>query len=143
MDKQISIYVGCSLTQAPESFKANVEQCKAALKEQGYVVFDFIGLKNGTEADVYQWDIGHCVRDCDIFLAICDYPSLGLGCELMEATRLHKPVIAVAHSEAKITRLVLGMAEVEPNVQFARYDSWSDIVGLVNARKEDARPSAG
>src|SRR5664279_2524261 len=85
---QTKLYVGCSLTHAPEDFKTEVEGFKELLRKQGNEVFDFVGLENGTAEDVYRWDIGHCVRDCDVFIAICDHPALGLGWEIAEATRL-------------------------------------------------------
>jgi nucleoside 2-deoxyribosyltransferase len=124
------LYIGCALTQASEDFKRGVETFKDDLRER-YEVFDFVGLTNGTEADVYNWDIGHCVRDCDGFVAICDQPSLGLGWELGEATRLNKPVLAVAHEASKVTRLVLGAAAVEPNVRFETYEQLSDVTASV------------
>ena len=125
------LYVGCSLTQAPEAFKDEVKQFKDGLRGQ-YDVFDFVGLTGGTAADVYNWDIGHCVRDCDAFIAICDYPSIGLGWELGEATNHNKPILAVAHERSTVTRLVLGAAAVEPNVRFERYIDLADIVPFVN-----------
>ncbi|HSW98697.1 MAG TPA: hypothetical protein VLF71_02575 [Candidatus Saccharimonadales bacterium] len=125
------LYVGCSLTSAPESFKSEVETFKDRLRAEGYEVFDFVGLVNGTPADVYNWDIGHCVRDCDLLVAICDEPSIGLGWELGEATRLGKPVLAIAHKDARVTRLVLGAADVEPNVRFERYGHVNDALPLV------------
>lgn len=125
------VYVGCSLTLAPEAFKLTVEDFKKALRREGYEVFDFVGLVDGTPADVYSWDIGHCVRDCDIFIAICDEPSIGLGWELGEAARLGKPVLAIVHADAKVTRLVIGAAEIEPNVRFERYQKLSDMLPIV------------
>jgi nucleoside 2-deoxyribosyltransferase len=128
----VKLYVGCSLTSAPEAFKTQVESCKDELRREGYEVFDFVGLVNGTAEEVYNWDIGHCVRDCDVFVAICDEPSIGLGWELSEAVRLGKPVLAVAHKDAKVTRLLLGAADVEKNLRFERYDNLRDILPLVN-----------
>lgn len=125
------IYVGCALTEASDSFKSCVEAFKELLRKQGYEVFDFVGLVTGTPADVYNWDIGHCIADCDAFIAICDLPSIGLGYELCEALRLGKPVLAVAHTDARVTRLVQGAAEVEPDLQFVRYDALSDLLPLV------------
>ena len=133
-ERKAQLYVGCSLTTAPEEFKSAVERLKGVLREQGYGVFDFVGLVNGTPKDVYEYDIGHCVQNCDAFIAICDEPSLGLGWELGRATDLGKPVLAVAHRDSKITRLVLGAAEVEPNLQFARYDDLArDVPPLIGA----------
>ena len=124
------LYIGCSLTQAPETFKNNVSEFKDGLRQQ-YEVFDFVGLTGGTEADVYNWDIGHCVRDCDGFVAICDYPSIGLGWELGEANKLDKPILAVAHERSSVTRLVLGAAAVEPNICFERYNDLAEVTPLV------------
>lgn len=132
MTKESRIYVGCSLTQAPEKFRDDVRDYKESLRGAGYDVFDFKGLKDGTEADVYRWDIERCVRQCDILVGVCDYPSLGLGWELAEATRLGKEVLAIAHEESQITRLILGAAAVEPNVHFARYTDLSDTLPMVD-----------
>nr|AIA17912.1 Unknown Function [uncultured bacterium] len=114
------IYVGCALTDASEEFKQSVEEFKNQLRGE-YEILDFVGLTAGTAADVYNWDIGKCVATCDAFIAVCDLPSIGLGCELNEAMRLGTPVIAIANEESKVTRLVLGMAEVQENVTFERY----------------------
>jgi nucleoside 2-deoxyribosyltransferase len=142
MATHAKIYVGCSLTKAPEDFKAQVEAFKDTLRGEGYEVFDFVGLVNGTPASVYNWDIGHCVRDCDIFVAICDEPSIGLGYELCEALRLGKPVLAVAHADAKVTRLVLGAAEVEEKLRFERYEQLIDVLPLINGLAGRVEPTA-
>lgn len=127
------LYVGCALSQAPEDFRDSVEKLKGALRDHGYEVYDFIGLVNGTSADVYNWDIGECVANCAAFVAICDFPSLGLGFEMDRAITLKKPVLAVAHTDAQITRLVIGAAEVEPKMQFKRYNNLvTDVPDLVD-----------
>jgi hypothetical protein len=130
MEKKL--YIGCALTDAPEDFRSQVENFKDQLRQK-YTVFDFIGLVGGTSADVYRWDIGHCVRDCDAFIGICDYPSTGLGWELSEATRLGKSVLAIAHEQSSVTRLVLGAAAVEPNVHFANYTDLPEVIPMVDS----------
>jgi hypothetical protein len=119
-----SLYVGCSLTGASEEFKTSVEEFKQALRDGGYEVFDFVGLIDGTSKDVYDWDIGHCVANCDALIGICDFPSIGLGYELNEAVNLKKPVLSIAHENSLVTRLILGAAEVVPRFEVLRY---SDI----------------
>jgi nucleoside 2-deoxyribosyltransferase len=116
------LYIGCSLTHASEEFKTSVENLKDILRTQGYEVFDFVGLVNGTAKDVYEWDINHCIKDCDAFIGICDFPSIGLGWEANQAIRLGKPALGVAHKDAHVTRLILGAAEVEPDFGFERYE---------------------
>jgi hypothetical protein len=130
--KKTKLYVGCSLTGASEEFKSSVEELKHKLRGEGYEVFDFVGLVAGTSADVYNWDIVQCVRNCDALIGICDFPSIGLGYELSEATRLKKPVLAIAHNDSLVTRLVLGAAEVETNFRFERYAQIDTTINLIN-----------
>jgi hypothetical protein len=128
------LYVGCGLTNAPEAFKQSVE-CMKGLLKQRYEVFEFVGLVDGTSEDVYRWDIENCVANCDLFVAVCDYPSIGLGWELSEAVGSEKPVIGVAHESALVTRLVLGAAALKPNFEFFRYhDLELEVPKLVDAR---------
>lgn len=126
------LYVACSLTQASEPFKKSVEQFKANLREKNYEVFDFVGLINGTPKDVYNWDIGHCVQGCDALIAVCDEPSIGLGWEMAIAVKLGKPVLALAHHDAKVTRLVLGAEAVESNFNLVRYDNLQEVLPIVD-----------
>lgn len=126
------LYVGCSLARATEEFRQSVEQLKVEIRKKGYEVFDFVGLVKGTPRDVYEWDIDHCVKDCDVFVAICDEPSIGLGYELHEAVRLKKPILAVAHEDSVVTRMLIGAAEVKPTLTFQRYrDFMHDVPGMI------------
>lgn len=128
----MKIYVGCSLTQAPEVFRQEVEDFKTKLRNFGHEAFNFIGLVAGTARDVYEWDIKHCVEECDLFVAICDYPSIGLGYELAVAVeKLGKRALAVAHRDAKITRLVLGINH--PRFEFRQYDELDEVINLIQA----------
>jgi nucleoside 2-deoxyribosyltransferase len=118
------LYVGCSLTGAPEQFVQDVESLKHTLRsDHGYEIFDFVGLENGTDEDVYEWDIEHCVASCDAFIAILDYPSTGLGWELANAAQRRIPMLGVAHENTTVTRLVTGAAKRLPNFNFQRYQN--------------------
>jgi hypothetical protein len=129
-----SLYIGCCLTGAPEEFTGQVEELKDSLR-QNYEVFDFVGLTAGTAEDVYRWDIDHCVADCDMFVSVCDHPSIGLGWELSESVRMNKPTLAVAHENARVTRLVLGAAALKPNLSFERYqDMVADVPRLIEVK---------
>lgn len=128
--KKIKIYVGCSLTHASSEFKKEIENLKVELRRK-YVVFDFQGLTSGTEKDAYEYNIEN-VKNCDLFVAECSYPSTGLGVELGIALSLDKPIIAVAHKDAKVSRLVQGVTH--PKYTFKRYGEMSEIVDLVNGK---------
>ena len=126
----MKIYVGCSLTQAPEEFRESVEALKNELRIK-YTVLDFVGLVAGTAREVYEWDVQKCVAGCDVFVAICDYPAIGLGYELATAIEVYgKPVIAVAHRDAHITRLIEGTSH--PKFTFKRYDILREVVAFVD-----------
>lgn len=123
------LYVGCSLTQAPEEFKTAVENLKNELRKD-FEILDFIGLTAGTPTDVYKWDIHECVAKCDVFIAICDLPAIGLGYELAVAVEhLGKPTLALAQKDAKVTRLVLGIDK--PNYTLTRYKTMEEIPQLI------------
>lgn len=131
MSNKVKIYIGCSLTYAPLQFRDTVENVKKILRPE-YEVFDFLGLEKGTVKEVYRWDIKKCVADCDLFVAICDYASLGLGYELGTAVEsFDKPVLALAHKGAYITRLVQGIDS--PKFSFEHYtDLLSEIEDLIH-----------
>lgn len=125
------LYIGCSLTQAPKDFIKQVAKLKDSLRKD-YDVLDFVGLEAGSNKDVYDWDINNCVRNCDIFLAITDHPSVGLGWELAIANELGKPILAVAHKDASITRLLLGAVEACDNMNMFRYEDIDEVRSAVS-----------
>jgi hypothetical protein len=129
------LYVGCGLTLAPKEFKERVEELKTALGRDWHVL-EFLGLVAGTAADVYQRDIVENVGSCDAFVAIADEPSIGLGYELAIAVEQHrKPVLATAHVSSRVTRMLLGAAEVHSNMSFKPYeDMVADVPELVRVQ---------
>jgi nucleoside 2-deoxyribosyltransferase len=123
------IYVGCSLTHASPEFIEKINELKENLKGK-YEILEFIGLVNGTAKDVFEWD-SNCVKSSDLFIAICDYPSIGLGIEIGIAIENNKNTIAVAHKDAKVTRMVQG-AESE-SFTFIRYENLADVLSVIEA----------
>jgi hypothetical protein len=131
---KVKVYVGCSLTHAPEEFRNNVEELKNKLKEVCQVLL-FKGLSDDhIPHDVYVHDIVNCVHECDILVAICDYPSIGLGWEMsVQAEKRGKPVLAVAHKDSKISMLILDPQL--PGYEFRRYDNLcNDVFNMVVER---------
>jgi len=128
------LYVGCGLTQASEEFKGQVEELKDRLADD-WEIMQFLGLVAGNEADVYQRDIVDNVGGCDAFLGVCDEPSIGLGYELRESIVLGKPTLGVAHTDSKITRLILGAPAFNPNFHFRRYDNMVEDVPAIVAEE--------
>ena len=127
----MKLYVGCSLTKAPQEFIQRVEDIKTALRTN-HEVMDFVGLVNGADNDVYRGDIHKNIADCEAFIAICDLPAIGLGYELGVAVeKLQKPVLAVAHIDAKVSRLVKGIDQ--SNFEFKRYTDTAELIEIIEA----------
>jgi len=123
----MKIYLAHSLTQAPEEFKAEMLELRNLLKQK-YEVLEFKGLVAGTPQEVFQHDT-QCVKDCDLLLAEVSYPAIGLGYEIATALQLKKKILAVAKTEAKVSRLVLGVEA--PGYRFDRYADISEILSLL------------
>ncbi len=123
----MKIYIACSLTGAPQKFKIHINNLKKALRKN-FEILDWLGLSKGTATDVYRHDT-QMVKNCNLLLADCTYPSIGLGFELSLAISLKKSVLAVAHKDAKVSRMVLGINN--ENYKFERYNSTEDILKLI------------
>lgn len=128
----IKIYVGLCITGAPQEFIGRVVQLKERLREN-YEVLDFVPVTIGTPADVYRHDIKECIARCDMMVAVCDLPSTGLGYELASAIEAgNKPVLAVAHHDAAMSRLITGIDH--PKYTFRRYQHLDEVVEFVHQK---------
>jgi 2'-deoxynucleoside 5'-phosphate N-hydrolase len=126
----IKIYLANSLTHAPEEYKVEMDELKNLLRKK-YEVLDWLGLEKGTAQDVYRHDI-ECVKNCDLLLAECSYPAIGLGFEIATSLCLDKPVLAIAKTDTKVTRLVLGITH--PLFTFMRYQNPKEILTSVDIK---------
>jgi hypothetical protein len=130
------LYVGCSLTLLPtdqkEVFLRMITEIKKELGKS-FEILEFKGIADIGSAnqlspkEVYDWDIKECVMKADCMLAICDFPSLGLGYEM--ATAIEKmgiPVLAVAHKDAIVGRMIRGIDH--KNFNFAYYNNAEEII---------------
>ncbi len=138
----LKLYVGCALTEAPPEFRDEVAELKALLKAQknasgtpSFEVLEFLGLVEGTPEDVYRTDILEGIGSCDLMLAVCDYPSIGLGYEIAVMVekrsigkRMPPPVLAVAKEGKRVTRLMLGIYARYPHFTFEYYGNMLDDV---------------
>ncbi len=134
MNKKKKLYIGCALMNLPEDKRSvllkNISELKAKLKTS-FEVLEFLwGPGNNTPKDVYQNDIINCVGNADCMLAICDYPSLGLGYEMATAVEKHGiPVLAVAHKDSLVSKLIIGIDH--KGFEFYRYNSFNDVYDKV------------
>lgn len=105
-----SLYIGAALRHAPAEFKSEVRAMKDRLTSLGFNILEFVVDESVNSVDVYKNDRA-CVENCAAFLAIFDYPSLGLGGEASLAAERGVPMIGIAHEMTEISRWTLGEAE--------------------------------
>ena len=129
------LYIGCALTNLPaekrDEFMQGIAKIKTELKKS-FEILEFVGvddLKTNTPTTpqyVYNYDIRECLMKADYFLAICDFPAIGLGYELGTAVeKMGIPVLAMAHKDSKVSRSIVGVDH--PSFCFARYDSLDEV----------------
>jgi len=127
------LYIACALTNLPADKKEEFLQMIFDIKKElskSFEILEFLGINDASKAsplEVYNFDIKNCVMKADCMLAICDYPSLGTGYEIGVAVeKLSIPVLAVAHRDSIVTRLIRGVDH--PNFHFMYYDSVDEII---------------
>lgn len=127
-----TVYVGMALTQAPIEFRTIFHDAlKKSLREITDVeILDFFWVSNGITAgediEVFELDEQHS-QNADLFLAITDHPSIGLGMEIMIRSATGKASLFCAHGDSRITRMLLGYLK-KTNQEMFRYESVEDVV---------------
>jgi hypothetical protein len=125
---QLKIWVSCSLTNAPEEYRQMIFSLKDDLKKK-YFVYDFLTSNTSTAEDAYKWCTS-CVRECDITIVECSYPSIGLGLELGIALQRKIPILALANNDAKVTRLMEGI--IDEKYSYIRYNDLEEFYKIVD-----------
>jgi nucleoside 2-deoxyribosyltransferase len=128
------IYIGCALTHAPEEFRIAIAELKDKLRKD-YEILDFVGLEKGTPQEVFEWDM-NCVRRCDLLVADCTHPAIGLGMEIGIAIENDKAMLIVAHADAKISRAIIGITS--PKATIKRYTDHNEVLEFITEKLKDA-----
>lgn len=72
------------------------------------------------------------VRSADALVAYVGEPSLGVGAEVAIALAAGKRVLLVAERNRRVSRFLLGLAELHPELaSFHRYDSAGEAAGWI------------
>jgi len=133
------IYVGCALSGAPQGFRDGVAKIKADLRTRGFDVLEFawVGDKPKEGVNVYEYDILNVDR-CDLLVAICTLPSIGLGMELQRAIELGRPILAFAECGFYVSKIVVDMLEKYGQPRIFRYEDLSNVPARVNSFINDS-----
>lgn len=109
------------------------------LKSYGSVLTEHVGDPNlteqgndGSNEGIWQRDTAW-LRECDIVLAECTQPSLGVGYELAYAEALGKPVhVFYGGAEGRLSAMLAGC----PNFVIHAYRSEAELFGMLKAVME-------
>jgi hypothetical protein len=122
-----TLYVGCALRNAPRDFVEDVETIKRSLRDH-FEVIDFVGLApDVSDESVYETDIA-CAVKADIMLALCTYPSLGLGMEIQKRIELEKETIIAFPEGAHVSKMVTGAARTRSYMRIIEYRDRNDLI---------------
>jgi hypothetical protein len=124
------VYLGCALTNSPQSFKDDIEYIRAAIEPHAEVL-KFLGLDHPSVGDAFQYDL-NCVRRCDLLVGDLTYPSLGLGMELGVAIETRKPIIMLANDKLAAERLLM-WGYWDPRVLKLRYKTRKQAADFIVA----------
>ena len=111
------------------------------LKEYGSVLTEHVGDlsltekgNDGTSDFIWRRDTAW-LRECDIVLAECTRPSLGVGYELAYAEALGKPVhVFYSGEEGRLSAMIAGC----PSFHVHEYRSEAELFGLLRTVMENA-----
>ena len=106
------------------------------LKKYGTVLTEHIGNDavltpefEGSDQNIWQQDTGW-LRECDIVIAECTRPSLGVGYELAYAENLNKPVHVLYHGQpGSLSAMITG----DPYFVIHTYSDQTSLLAILES----------
>ncbi|MFW5702843.1 MAG: hypothetical protein ACOCXP_02655 [Candidatus Dojkabacteria bacterium] len=124
----MKIYYGVNLLASfvqGKSLGGDLAKIKDEILPQFGEVIEWFGTGEVEDMrEIYNYDRG-CVEKSDVMIAEVSNPSHGVGMEIMYAITLGKPLVAIAHADAHVSRMVQGI-DYERFV-FMRYEDFADL----------------
>ncbi len=129
--EKLKIYVGCALKHASLEYKQRIALFKEQLpKHLNCEILEFVTESDATPKEVYNNDIGGCVKECHLMVADVTHPSLGLGYETGTIVEKYKkPVLFLAETGSLVSKVILGV----PNAEIHDYESIDEMILAVVA----------
>lgn len=129
MEKK-KIYVGCALSHAPKEFIDFIFDLKRSIESISFEVLHF-GWQEHTgpakDKNVYDIDVSN-VDNADYFVAICDYPSIGLGIEIERAFTSKTPTVAFVKKGKYLSQIVPNGLSSHKMTEPTEYETKEDIL---------------
>lgn len=135
----MNIYFACSITGGRE-LEAFYRDFVAALEADGHVIPTshlaqaevLEGERLLTPRDVYERDV-KWIRECDVLIAEVGVPSHGVGYEIGYALTEGKPVLCLAETGRRVSKMITGNAAVSMQT----YASFEEALSLTRKFLED------
>jgi len=134
-----SVYVAGALTGASEIYKDFLKAVVLGLETEITVnrFFSFELLINPSIVgeNIYVFNDGQILKS-DALVAFCDYPSTGMGMEIMMAHQVGKKIIFLHGIDSQPARMLLEFASElgYPILRYSGIESVSDIVRRILIR---------
>ena len=123
-----------------EQSRALYERFAAACQDAGWEAYvphqhaDPVRDAHLSNLDVAERDLDN-VTAADLLVAYVGEPSLGVGAEVAIALRAGKSVLLVAESSRRVSRFLLGLAELHPSqAQVLRYETVEEAATWISER---------
>ncbi len=127
------IYVGNALTNVSQEYLEFINIIKKELNNIDSIqILDYKGTGE-TPEEIARHDLEQ-IKDCDILLAIRDFPSEGLGIEIAECSKINKFIILANHVLSKPSKFALGLCRIRHN-KFVHLE-YSNLNELIRELKE-------
>src|SRR5688572_1780566 len=136
---QMRAYISGALLNAAdlEQSRSLYERFAAACRAAGWDAYvphqhaDPVRDAGMSNVDVAARDLNE-VRSADALVAYVGEPSLGVGAEVAIALAAGKQVLLVAERDRRVSRFLLGLAELHPALaRVHRYDSPGEAAGWI------------
>ena len=133
-----TIYPGRPLTGLPADLQESIDRdftlLKVILRQDGFKLFDFLGLEdqnpNSTCDDVTDFDL-RCVELCDLLLAIRPCAADGVASEVAwKCSRKEHAIMAVPKGVI-VSRFMQGWFVRNPNFTYVVYDHILELLPVV------------
>jgi hypothetical protein len=129
--KKPKIYIGYSLN-APNSFLDFVNKLEVKLSFD-YPIIENISNDLKDPSKIYNHYL-ESILNCDIFIAVCDYSCVRIGCQITLAIEKYcKNTLIVCKEGSTIDNIVIGSAQINhylANIQ--EYNSYDHLIEIVN-----------
>ena len=106
------VYVASSTTNAPQEYRAFVQNFKKELRlRTSALVLEWLDQGEPLMEDFYKRNLKN-VSMCHTMIAFVDQPSIGVGLEISAALRESKFLLCLTEEGVRVSRLLLAAAEM-------------------------------